>query len=101
MPTPLNPLVAEMVEKLNANLRESFEERAAIFEFDAELSREYAESLALINVLTRYPSACCGITVFQASNQWLVTTDISEDSHDIATVINEQFSGTAVLIHPQ
>lgn len=59
MPTPLNPLVAEMVEKLNANLREDFEERAAIMEFDGNLSRDHAECLALLDVLHRHPCALC------------------------------------------
>jgi len=57
--SPLNPLVAEMVAKLNPALREDFIERAAIMEFDALLSREYAECLALIDVLNRYPCALC------------------------------------------
>ena len=59
MPTPINPLVAEMVAKLNANLREDFEERAAIMEFDGNLPRDYAECLALLDVLSRYPCALC------------------------------------------
>ena len=59
MPTPINQLVAEMVAKLNANLREDFEERAAIMEFDGNLPREHAESLALLDVLHRHPCALC------------------------------------------
>ncbi len=60
MQTPLNPLVAEMVAKLDPNLREDFEERAAIMEFDAELPRAHAECLALLDVLHRHPCALCG-----------------------------------------
>ena len=59
MPTPQNPLVAEMVAKLNASLREDFEERAAIMEFDGNLQRDHAECLALLDVLHRYPCAMC------------------------------------------
>jgi len=59
MPTPINPLVAEMVAKLSPALREDFEERAAIMEFDAELPRDHAECLALLDVLNRHPCALC------------------------------------------
>ena len=55
MQTPLDPLVAEIVAKLDANQREAFEERAGIIEHDARLPRAHAECLALINVLIRYP----------------------------------------------
>ncbi|SFL28937.1 hypothetical protein SAMN05216302_10547 [Nitrosomonas aestuarii] len=64
MPAPINPLVAEMVAKLNVALREDFEERAAIMEFDAELSREHAECLALLDVLNRHPCALCATAQF-------------------------------------
>ena len=55
MQKPLDPLVAEIVAKLDANQREAFEERAGIIEYDAKLPRGHAECLALINVLIRYP----------------------------------------------
>ena len=48
---PLNPIVASMAEKLDSNLYEAFEERAAIMEFDAGLDRELAEALALLCVV--------------------------------------------------
>lgn len=47
MKTPINTLVSDMVNILDDRLREDFEERAAIMEFDAELSRAHAECLAL------------------------------------------------------
>jgi hypothetical protein len=37
MATPVDPLVAEMVELLDADQREEFEERAGIIEFDGQL----------------------------------------------------------------
>ena len=55
MPTPIDPLVADVVARLDANQREAFEERAAIIEYEAKLPRAHAECLALINVLIRYP----------------------------------------------
>nr|WP_316640027.1 hypothetical protein [uncultured Roseateles sp.] len=46
-----NPTVAAIVERLDANLKEAFEERAAIMEFDAGLSRDHAECLALLELI--------------------------------------------------
>ena len=42
----MNEIVESLVERLDLQLREAFEERAAIMEFDAGLSRDYAEALA-------------------------------------------------------
>ena len=60
MQTPIDPLVAEMVEQLDLDLREAFEERAAIIEYDAKVQRAHAEALALLNVLDRHPDALSG-----------------------------------------
>lgn len=57
MQTPIHPLVAELVSKLDTGLREEFEERAAIFEFEAAMLRDHAECLALLDVLKRHPDA--------------------------------------------
>lgn len=57
MPIPLDPLVATLVNRLNDNLREAFEERAGILEFEANLPRAHAECLALLNVLVSHPEA--------------------------------------------
>jgi hypothetical protein len=62
MPTPLDPLVAEVVNQLDADLREDFEERAGILEFDANLPRAHAECLALLNVLLRHPECLLALT---------------------------------------
>ena len=53
--TPIDPLVADMVRLLDANLREEFEERAGIIEFEAQVPRAHAECLALLDVLRRHP----------------------------------------------
>ncbi len=60
MNTPIHPLVADMVNRLDANLREEFEERAAIMEFDGKLPRGHAECLALLDVLHRHPDSFSG-----------------------------------------
>ena len=45
---PLSPTVAHWAEKLDANAREFFEERAAIHEFEAGMSRRDAEAAAQV-----------------------------------------------------
>lgn len=51
MDTPLNPIVAKIVSKLDASQWEAFEERAGIMEFDGKLPRAHAECLALLDIL--------------------------------------------------
>ncbi len=114
MDTPINALVADIVSKLDDRLREDFEERAAIMEFDAELPRAHAECLAILDVLGRHPSVLCGATVLRAvlndSNLWLLTTDIDRTRQhmadigsteivvcDLADVIDQQFNGIAAM----
>ena len=50
---PNDPLVAEIFNTLDDNLKEAFLERASIIEFDSNLPRAHAECLALLCVLTR------------------------------------------------
>ena len=114
METPINTLVSEMVNRLDDRLREDFEERAAVMEFDAELPRAHAECLALLDILCRHPSFLCGVTVLRFalndSRLWLLTTDIARTRQhvaeiggteivvcDLKDVIDQQFSGIAVL----
>ncbi|MCX7140798.1 MAG: hypothetical protein NT123_06810 [Proteobacteria bacterium] len=54
-------IVEEIVNLLGENLREEFEERAAIIEFDAHLLRAHAECLALLYVLRRHPEVLAKI----------------------------------------
>lgn len=54
--TEPNAIVMAIVEKLNEDLREAWEERAAILEFDAGLSRDLAECLALLDLIQRRPA---------------------------------------------
>jgi hypothetical protein len=53
--TPLEPIVDALVARLDDNLREAFEERAGIMQFEAGKSRELAEALALLDVIRLYP----------------------------------------------
>jgi hypothetical protein len=53
--TPLEPIVDALVARLDDNLREAFEERAGIMQFEAGKSRELAEALALLDVIRLHP----------------------------------------------
>ena len=53
----MNDVVADLVSRLDAGLREAFEERAAIREFDGGIARDLAEALALLDVIRQYPEA--------------------------------------------
>ena len=52
---PTDVIVADIVSKLDDDLREDFEERSAIIEFDGRLQRAHAECLALNDLLRRHP----------------------------------------------
>jgi len=115
MPTPLDPLVAEMVELLDANQREEFEERAGIVEFDGQLPRAHAECLALLVVLHRHPTALICATVLQVEIDgylhWLLTANAENTRQYLAEIggtglcvvgltdiLNLNFGGTAWLV---
>lgn len=51
---PLHPIVSDMVSVLNGNLREFYEERAGILEFDGNNDRSLAEALALLEIAKLY-----------------------------------------------
>ena len=56
MPHPTestHPIVEDMLPVLDATQREFYEERAAILQYDANLSRAQAEALALLEVIRR------------------------------------------------
>ncbi len=106
MKKPMDELVADMVTVLDAGLREEFEERAAIMEFEGKLSLAHAECLALLNVLHRHPGALSGVILLQVgAARWLLTTDPdfvrrhqgAIGVRNLADVVREQYSGTAVL----
>ena len=81
MEEALDPLVREILEQLEADLRDSFEERAGIIEFDAGLERAHAECLALLAVLSRNPEALCRAQAVQFEvdgvTKCLLTTDLN------------------------
>ena len=109
----MDPLVSDLLELLDRDLREDFEERAAIAEFEAGYPREHAECLAMLDVISRYPFVLDGVTVVEVAadgaRKWLVTTDWSgarrlRNEGDgaarfvaLAEVVDGQFGGAAVL----
>jgi len=52
----MNTIVGEILRFLSTDLREEFEERAAIMEFDGGMSRDHAECLALLCILKNHPA---------------------------------------------
>lgn len=111
---PLDPVVANAVSRLDAGLRELFEERAGIREHDGQQDRTLAEALALIDVLAQYPTALTGLSVLQVeldgSTEWVLTGDPDYARQhladigareiavlDPADVVCAQFDNVAVL----
>lgn len=118
MPIPLDSLVAVLVSKLDDNLLEDWEYRASVMEFDALMPRGHAESLAMIDLLCRYPEVLQAkptrIVVLQvvidgatqyllsadsnAARQYLVDVRGTEISTvNLADVIREKYNGLALL----
>jgi hypothetical protein len=114
MRKPIDHTVAELVDLLDDNLAEMFQERAAVREYDGGYTRDHAEALALLDVITRYPDALSGVTVFaielDGTTHWVVTTDreyvrsigartdtTPEGRADLASVLRNAFGGTALL----
>lgn len=52
---PVDEQVAAMVDRLNDNLAELFQERAAIRQYEAGQARELAEAMALLDVIRTHP----------------------------------------------
>lgn len=100
---------SDLVARLDENLREYFEERAAIREFDGGLPRDRAECLALLDTLRRDPLAFAGVAVLQVEPggvaHIVLTTDRARLSAMGVTVLAAvdlrsalaQFEGVAVL----
>jgi hypothetical protein len=70
----------ELLTRLDADLREEYEERAAIMEYDGGLPREFAENLALLNIFWRHPNALLELSVLKAElngdTEFIVTTNV-------------------------
>lgn len=53
----MNPIIEEILQLLPEDLREEFEERAAIIQYNSGVPRPEAEALAMVCVLRRHPDA--------------------------------------------
>ena len=112
--TPHDEMIADLITLLNAGQREDFEERAGIIEFDAQVSRNHAECLALLDVLRRYPVVLTNVVVLhveqEGASQWFLTTNLELAREqlqgmggvevvvlDVANVIEQQYAGLAML----
>lgn len=107
-------IVADLLNRLDADCREAFEERAGIIEFDGGLNRAHAEALALLDLIRLHPLCLSGITALQieldGATEWLLTTNVEfarQHLNDIfakeiqvanlADVLHEQYGGVAIL----
>lgn len=112
---PSDPLVADVVSRLDATAYDDWEERAAIIEEGCHgVSRGHAEALALVDVLLRQPWWLTGLLAIQVeingSTEWVLTTDpmaarqyfVNVGADEVAVlqpadVVCEQFDGVAML----
>ena len=109
----MDTLVQELVDLLNPDLREEWDERAAIMNWDGGLAQEHAECLALLDLLRRHPCVLAGVAVveveFDDGRTWFVTTD-RKGAHRVASqcgsaarfvtlsdIVSGHFGGAAVL----
>lgn len=65
--TPIDQVVVDMVSRLDENLSELWQERAAVRQYDGAQSRELAEAMALIDVIQMH--------THEAMSCWLRRTD--------------------------
>ena len=55
----MNEIVESLVDQLNTNLREAFQERASIRQYDGGQDREMAEAMAVLDVIHMCPKKAC------------------------------------------
>jgi hypothetical protein len=103
----MNEIVKDLTAKLHPHLQEAWSERAAIMEFDGNLTVDYAEALALLCILKEEPLAISGVTLMRKSDhQYLLSTD-ARRSHlmgarsvrhvSLSEVVEQTYQGTALL----
>lgn len=55
----MNEIVESLVDRLNTNLREAFQERASIRQYEGGQDREMAEAMAVLDVIHMCPKKAC------------------------------------------
>ena len=113
----LQPFVGDLFDRLAPAQLEQWQERSAIVEHEAGLSRPLAEALALIELLRTSPEILSGVVVLEAElaggTQWLLTDSLTHARaaiadmggrevacHSVSAVIHSQYDGIAVLSTP-
>jgi hypothetical protein len=107
------PIVKEFRDRLSADLRDLFEERAAICTWEGLLPEQEAEAYAALDVLQSHPWAITGLTVIQIDinndTHWILASDADGERlvtrfgrratylDDPAGVIQQRFQGAALL----
>jgi hypothetical protein len=107
----MTSLIADLLDRLDAERRYEFEERAGTIEFDSAVPRDEAEALALIDLLRTHPAALLGVTALEVKRDgrtvFVITNDLEAvDRHfgpgamshivDLAGVVRSQ-GGLAVV----
>ena len=104
-------LIADLLDRLDAERRYEFDERAGTIEVENGVDRDTAEILALIDLLRSHPAALLGVTTFEVttgSTRAFVASTNADSAHDVfgvdalhtvdlAEVIRTEFNGLAVL----
>jgi hypothetical protein len=104
-------LIADLLERLDAERRYEFDELAGILEVENGVDRDTAEILALIDLLRAHPAALLGVTTFEvvhgSSRSFVLTTNAESTGDifganvlrivDLAEVLRDQFDGLAVM----
>jgi hypothetical protein len=101
----------DLIDRLDADTRELFEERAGIVEFDGMQPREHAEAMALLDVLRLRPAALLGVAVLEVElagdSRCALVTDRravrlrllceADRGADLAAIVAGRFGGAALL----
>ena len=103
-------LIADLLARLDVELRYQFDESAGAIEFGSGVPRDEAEALGLIDLLRSHPGALLGVTAYEIEQggriDVIVTTDADAAGSagsallrtvDLAEVIATRFGGIAVL----
>ncbi len=111
---PIDPVIADLLDRLSNQLHEEIEDRTRLLEFESAYPLRLASCLGQLEILRRNLTGLSAVTAMQieldGQTQWIATTDPEHarqqlaDIHateiavlDLRTVIDEQYSGVAAL----
>lgn len=110
----VDPVIADLLDRLSNQLHEEIGERVGSLEFESAYPQRLACCLGLLEILRRHLTGLSCATAMQVEldgqTQWIATTDlIHARQHladiqateiavlDLRTVIDEQYAGVAAL----